>query len=105
VWNWDITYLRSTVRGRFYYLYLIVDVWSRKIVGWAVFEVESAEHAALQLFREACAGEGITGEGLVYHSDNGGPMKGATLLATLQVLGVVTSFSRPSVSNDNPFSE
>src|SRR5690606_8251929 len=104
VWCWDITYLRSPVTGMFYYLYLFLDVWSRKIVGWAVLEEESNE-AAAKLFREICAELGLDPEGLVLHSDNGGPMKGATMLATLQKLGVVPSFSRPSVSDDNAFVE
>ena len=104
VWSWDITYLASTVHGVFYYLYLIEDIFSRKIVGWEIHESESAEHAS-QLIRRACLAENIHQEGLVLHSDNGSPMKGATMLATLQKLGVMPSFSRPSVSDDNPFSE
>jgi transposase InsO family protein len=104
VWSWDITYMKSPVRGTFFYLYLVVDVWSRKIVGWAVHESESAEHAS-ELMMRACAREGVCPDQLALHSDNGGPMKGATILATLQALGIVTSFSRPSVSDDNPFSE
>ena len=104
VWSWDITYLATTVRGRFFYLYLIIDIFSRKIVGWEVHEQESAEHAAA-LFRQSHLREGVDAECLALHSDNGGPMKGATMLATLQRLGVMPSFSRPSVSNDNPFSE
>ena len=104
VWTWDITYLATNVRGVFLYLYLIVDLFSRKIVGWEVHEQESAEHAAA-LFRQSYLREGVDGTSLVLHSDNGAPLKGATLLATLQRLGVVPSFSRPSVSNDNPFSE
>lgn len=104
VWSWDITYLGSPTRGVFYYLYLVLDVWSRKIVGWAVHESESAEHASLMI-EAACVREEIGLDRLVLHSDNGGPMKGATLLATLQQLGIVPSLSRPSVSNDNPYSE
>lgn len=104
VWSWDITYLASTIRGVFYYLYLVEDIFSRKIVGWEIHESESAEYAS-QLIRKACLAENIHQEGLVLHSDNGSPMKGATMLATLQKLGVVPSFSRPSVSDDNPFSE
>ena len=104
VWSWDITFLATTVTGRFYRLYLVMDVYSRKIVGWEIHENEAAEHAAV-LIRKACLAEGITRQGLVLHSDNGSPMKGATMLATLQGLGVIPSFSRPSVSNDNPFSE
>ena len=104
VWSWDITYLASTVRGAFFYLYLIMDVYSRKIVVWEVYPQESAEHAA-SVFRKAHLREGVRADALVLHSDNGAPMKGATMLATLQRLGVVPSFSRPSVSNDNPYSE
>ena len=104
LWSWDITYLGTTVKGMYFYLYLIMDLFSRKIVGWEVFAEESAEHAAT-VFRKAYLREGVAGHSLRLHSDNGSPMKGATMLATLQRLGVVPSFSRPSVSNDNPYSE
>lgn len=104
VWSWDITYIRSTVRGTFFFLYMIIDVWSRKIIAATVFEEESMEHSA-QLFVAACASHHVDPEGLVLHSDNGSPMKGSTMLATLQKLGVVPSFSRPNVSDDNPYSE
>jgi putative transposase len=104
VWSWDITYLPSPVRGMFFYLYMMVDVWSRKIVGWEVNESESMERSA-QMMARVCAEMEIDPDTLSLHSDNGGPMKGATMLATLNTLGVTASFSRPSVSNDNPFSE
>ena len=104
VWSWDITYLQTSVRGAFFYLYVVLDVWSRKIVGWTVHAEESGEHASV-LIADACAREGVERDQLVLHSDNGAPMKGATLLATLQLLGIVPSFSRPRVSNDNPYSE
>ncbi len=83
---------------------MFVDVWSRKIVGWQIYEEESMELAA-SLFREICADLMLDPAGLVLHSDNGGPMKDTTMLATLQKLGVVASFSRPHVSDDNPYSE
>jgi transposase InsO family protein len=104
VWSWDITYLKSPVRGIFWYLYMVEDVWSRKIVGYEVHTEESSEHAAA-LVAAACRREGVSQGSLVIHMDNGGPMKGATLLATLERLGVAPSYSRPSVSNDNPYSE
>jgi len=104
VWSWDITYMKSPVRGIFYYLYMIVDIWSRKILGWQVHPDESAQHAA-GLLCETCDELGIDPQGIVFHADNGGPMKGSTMLATLQRLGVIASFSRPSVSDDNPYSE
>lgn len=104
VWSWDITYMRSRVRGTFFYLYLVVDVYSRKIVGAEVHEEENAERAAA-LIESATTSEKVDRDQLVLHADNGGPMKGSTMLATLQRLGVVPSFSRPSVSDDNPFVE
>jgi transposase InsO family protein len=104
VWSWDITYLRSSIRGKFYYLYLVVDVWSRMIVGWEIHEKESAELASA-LIVEASFRHDVDSEKLILHSDNGGPMKGATMLATLQWLEIIPSFSRPSVSNDNAYSE
>ena len=104
VWSWDITYLSSSVRGRYYYLYLIVDVYSRYIVGWRIHESENSYHAA-QLMRECCKKQNINPGELALHSDNGSPMKGATMLATLEKLGVAASFSRPAVSNDKPYSE
>lgn len=104
VWSWDITYLKSPVKGLYFYLYLVEDIFSRMIVGFSVEESESADHAAALIDR-ICKSEGIPKERLSLHSDNGAPMKGATMLAKLQDLGVMPSFSRPSVSNDNPFSE
>lgn len=104
VWSWDISYLPSLIRGKFFYLYMIVDVFSRKIVGRAVHDAESDLHAAV-LMAATCAAQGVRRDQLVVHSDNGGPMKGATMLATLQQLGVAPSFSRPGVSDDNPYSE
>jgi putative transposase len=104
VWSWAIMYLRSPVRGSFYYLYLIVDIWSRKIVGWSLRHEESGEHAR-DLIQQAIERDGADPKKLALHADNGGPMKGSTLLATVQRLGVVASFSRPGVSDDNPFSE
>jgi transposase InsO family protein len=104
VYTWDITYLRSSLKGVFFYLYMIVDIWSRKIVGWEVHEQESMEYASL-LMERSCEALGVDPAGLILHSDNGGPMKGSTMLATLQWLGIVPSFSRPRVSDDNPYSE
>ena len=104
VWSWDITYLKTSVRGLFFYLYMIVDVWSRKIIAAQVFAEESTEHSAM-LLAHACMSHGVQPEELVLHSDNGAPMKGATMLATLHNLGVIPSFSRPTVSNDNAYSE
>ena len=104
LFSWDITYLPTQVKGIYFYLYLFMDIFSRKIVGWQVYDVESSELAG-EVMRDICARENIAPNQVVLHSDNGSPMKGATMLATLQALGVMPSFSRPSVSNDNPYSE
>jgi putative transposase len=104
VWSWDITYLPSTIKGQFMRLYMVLDVFSRMIVGWEVHWEESAENAST-LIGKACLSQGVRQDQLALHSDNGSPMKAATMLATLQKLGVVPSFSRPSVSDDNPYSE
>lgn len=104
LYSWDITYLPTAIRGLFYYLYLALDIYSRKIVGWQVYEKESSALAA-DLMTDICQRENIQRDQVVLHSDNGSPMKGATMLATLQELGIMPSFSRPSVSNDNPYSE
>jgi putative transposase len=104
VWSWDITYLKTPIRGVFFFLYMIVDVWSRKIVGWQVHDVESDDLAAA-LFVETCVRMKLDPRGIVLHADNGGPMKGSTMVATLERLGVLPSFSRPGVSDDNPYSE
>lgn len=104
VWSWDITYLKSPVLGSFYYLYMVIDIYSRKIIDWELQERESMETSSMLLIR-ACGKENVKKDQLFLHSDNGGPMKGATMLATLQKLGVMPSFSRPKVSDDNPYSE
>lgn len=104
VYSWDITYLRAPVAGMFFYLYMYLDVWSRKIVGFRVAEVEDGCIAA-DLLDEVCATNGVCSTELVIHQDNGSPMKGATFKATMDRLGVTASFSRPRVSDDNPFSE
>lgn len=104
LYSWDITYLPTIVKGLFFYLYLMMDLYSRKIVGWQVHENESGELAA-ELMVDICHREGIAKDQVVLHADNGSPMKAATMLATLQQMGVIPSFSRPSVSNDNPYSE
>ncbi len=104
IYSWDITYLPTVVKGLFFYLYLVMDIYSRKVVGWQVYHDESSALAA-DLMRDICQQENIQPKQVTLHSDNGSPMKGATMLATLQQLGIMPSFSRPSVSNDNPYSE
>ena len=104
VWSWDITYLRTNVRGLFFRLYLVMDVFSRKVVGWAVHEEEDGLLAA-QLVERAALVERVVRDELTLHADNGGPMKASTLVAKLDALGIAASYSRPRTSDDNPYSE
>jgi len=99
VGRWDIRYLPTTIRGLYVYLYLILDIYSRKIVAWSIHAYQSSDYAS-QLIKQACLDEQVNQNQLVLHSDNGKPMKGATMLAMLEKLGV-----RPSMSDDNPYSE
>lgn len=102
VWCWDITYLKSPVHGIWYFAYVIIDIWSRKIVGWTIAGVESA-HVAEELFLRLAARLKVTGVRL--HADNGNAMKAATFIMLLYRLGIMPSFSRPRTSDDNPFIE
>ena len=104
LWSWDISYLPTRVIGQHYYLYMIEDIYSRKIVGYEVHERETGELAS-ELFQRAMWAEKCSHTGLVLHSDNGSPMKCLTMQAKMQELGVTGSRSRPGVSNDNPYSE
>lgn len=104
LWSWDISYLPSPVRGQYYYLYLVEDIYSRKIVGWEAHDCESGEKAA-ELMQRTVMAEQCFRKPLVLHSDNGSPMKSQTLLVKLYDLGITPSHSRPRVSNDNPYSE
>ena len=104
LWSWDVTFLGSPTRGIYYYLYMIMDIWSRKIVGYEVYKSETGELAA-QLFARTVLAEGCRGQGVVLHADNGAPQRSSTLRVKLEELGLRTSYSRPRVSNDNAFSE
>ena len=106
VWCWDMTYLPAQVMGRWFYLYLILDLYSRKIVGWEVHDVDHADHAA-HLVRRTALAEGIAAMGTkpVLHGDNGSTLKATTVLAMLNWLGVKPSYSRPRVSDDNAYAE
>lgn len=104
VWTWDITYLKRDVKGMFYYLYLIVDIYDRCITGFRVEENQSSKLAA-EMVEDAVLKRGANTSRLVLHSDNGGPMKGSTMAITLDRLGIIKTFNRPSVSNDNSYSE
>jgi putative transposase len=106
VWMWDITWLPGPARGIYFYLYLILDLFSRKIIAWDIWTEESSKNASI-LVRRGIMSERRTlvNQPLVLHSDNGSPMKGASLLETLYQLGITPSRSRPRVSNDNPYAE
>jgi transposase InsO family protein len=104
VYCWDITYLKRRPLGSFFYLYLVTDIFSRRIVAATVYEEENDEHSAA-LFAEVQEREQFAPGEVALHADNGNPMKGATLKATLERLGVIASYSRPRVSDDNPFVE
>ncbi|MHB2022634.1 MAG: IS3 family transposase [Mycobacteriales bacterium] len=104
VWTWDITKLRGPVKGVRYFLYTIIDIFSRKVVGWTIHEVESETHAR-RLITEACRRHGVRRDQLVIHADRGSPMIAGTVAELLNELGGAKSHSRPRVSNDNPFIE
>lgn len=105
VWTWDITYLRSSIHtGRFFYAYVIIDVYSRMVVSARVFDADNADFA-VRFLREAFEKYGIKPGQLVVHSDNGASMKAASTMALLKSNGITFSHSRPRVSNDNPYSE
>lgn len=108
LWSWDMTFLPAEVAGRWFYLYLILDVYSRKIVGFEVHEQDDSDHAA-RLVQRAALAEGIHAlpreQRPVLHGDNGATLKATTVLAMLWWLGVKPSYSRPRVSDDNAFVE
>lgn len=104
VWSWDVTWLPGAVKGQFYKLYLIEDIFSRFPVGWEVHDEETGELAA-ELVQRSVLAQRCATRPLVLHSDNGAPMKSYSLKAKMEALGIVASHSRPRVSNDNPYSE
>jgi putative transposase len=104
VWSWDITRLRGPMKWQFFYLYVLIDIFSRYVVGWLVAQAENAGLAA-QLITETCDKHGVERDSLVLHSDRGSPMRAKGTAELLVDLGVAASFSRPRVSNDNPYSE
>ena len=104
LWSWDLTKLRGPAKWTYYYLYTILDVYSRYVVGWMIAERESATLAE-QLIRETCEKQGIQPEQLTVHADRGSSMRSKTVALLLADLGVTKTHSRPYVSNDNPYSE
>lgn len=104
VWSWDITYLLKTTKGKFFYLYLIMDVWDRTIVGWSIHEKESGYYAA-ELLKKTLMVHKTNKDQLTLHQDNGGPMISGEFLSFLKNWHVNPSYSRPGECNDNPYSE
>jgi putative transposase len=106
VWCWDVTFLPAQTQGRWFYFYLVLDLYSRKIVGFEVHDTDSAEHAA-HLARRTALAEGVHAKPVrpVLHGDNGATLKATTVLAMLHWLGIEPSYSRPRVSDDNAFAE
>lgn len=102
LWSWDISYLKTDVKGKYFYLYLFTDLWSRRIVGWNIYDQESGE-LARELF--CSISDKLNVKGVTLHSDNGSPMISSCFRLTLERLGVSPSFSRPNTSNDNAYSE
>ncbi len=104
VWSWDITKLMGPAKWTYFYLYVILDIFSRYVVGWMIAPHESAGLAE-RLIAETCAKQGIAPGQLTLHADRGGAMRSKPVALLLADLGVVKTHSRPYVSNDNPFSE
>lgn len=104
VWSWDITKLKGPIKWTYYYLYVAMDIYSRRVVGWMVAHGESAA-LAKKLFRETCKRQLVKKQQLTIHSDRGTSMNSSTVGLLYSSLGITKSLSRPSVSNDNPFSE
>ena len=104
VWSWDITKLKSTLKWQYFYLYVLIDIFSRYVVGWLLAGAENAG-LARELIEQTCAKHDIEPDSLTLHSDRGSPMRAKSTAELLVDLGVAASFSRPRVSNDNPFSE
>jgi putative transposase len=104
VWSWDITKLMGPAKWSYFYLYVILDIFSRRVVGWCVADAESAG-LFKQLFDDAIAKHAVAPGQLTLHADRGGPMKAKATALLLADLGITKSHSRPHTSNDNPFSE
>jgi len=104
VWSWDITRLKGPRTWRYYYLYVMLDIFSRYVVGWLIAASESAA-IAKELLASCCLEQGIGKDQLTIHADRGGPMKSKAIAQLLADLGVTKTHARPYTSNDNPFSE
>jgi len=104
VWSWDVTQIETLNRLHRLYLYVIVDIWSRFVVGWTLEEHEKSTHA-IEMWKQALENQAITGNGLINHKDNGGIMRSDEMIKFVHDAKMIDSYSRAGVSDDNPFSE
>ena len=104
IWSWDVTQIPSDVRTIRFYLYVIIDIWSRYVVGWALEDHEKTEHA-IEMWKKALEEQALSGKGLVNHKDNGAIMTAHEMIRFVKDAQMVDSYSRAGVSDDNPFSE
>ena len=104
VWSWDVTQIETVNRLQRLYLYVIVDIWSRFVVGWILEEHEKSSHA-IEMWKQALETQAVTGKDLINHKDNGGIMRSDEMIKFVHDAEMVDSYSRAGVSDDNPFSE
>jgi putative transposase len=104
IWSWDVSQIKSTLRTQRYYLYVIIDIWSRYVVGWRIEDHEQSDHA-IGLWKDALEAQSITGVGLTNHKDNGAIMTSHEMIQFVKDTQMIDSYSRAGVSDDNPFSE
>lgn len=104
IWSWDVAQIRSSIRNLRFYLYVIMDIWSRLVVGWKLEEHEKTEYA-INMWKESLEQQLITGKGLINHKDNGAIMTSREMIKFVKDIEMVDSYSRAGVSDDNPFSE
>ncbi len=104
IWSWDVSQIASTTRTLRYYLYVIIDIWSRYVVGWTLEDHEKTS-IALEMWKAALEAQSISGKGLINHKDNGSIMTADEMIKFVHDAQMVDSYSRAGVSDDNPFSE
>jgi transposase InsO family protein len=104
VWSWDVSQIKSSARNVRFYLYVIMDIWSRLVIAWRLEENEESDKA-IELWKMAIEGQSISGKNLTNHKDNGSIMRSKEMIKFVKDVGMIDSYSRAGVSNDNPFSE
>lgn len=104
VWSWDVTQIQTSNRLKRLYLYVIIDIWSRFVVGWVLMDHEKSTHA-IAMWKQALEAQAVTGKGLINHKDNGAIMRSEEMIKFVHDAEMIDSYSRAGVSDDNPFSE